>query len=178
MTYKEMISQAYYEYWVANQCYFIGYNTAKGSRMYVTLARIPVENCIEMPICESLMMGIGIGLSAFSDIKTVVCFERHDFLFGGMDQLVNHLDKMAWITDYAITCPVIVRAIVGSSIPLDPGVQHKQNYTAALKKMLIHTPVVEPKNYVEILAAMAEVDGTDSGAVVIVEHRDWYDKQV
>ena len=39
-----------------------------------------------------------------------------------IDQLVNHLDKM-------FRYPMLIRAIVGSKEPLDPGPQHVGDYT-------------------------------------------------
>ena len=120
---------------------FLGYNTALGSHMYNTLKDINSKQVVEMPVAENLMMGIAIGMALNGD-KVCVCFERHDFLLLALDQIVNHLDKMEELSKGQFTCPnLIIRAIVGSDKPLDPGIQHKADYTNILKQ-LVTFPVI------------------------------------
>ena len=153
---------------------FIGYNTIKGSRMYKTLSHVPEDQCIEMPVCENLMMGMAIGL-ALDGMRPVVCFERHDFLLIGLDALVNHADKMGWMSGEQFNLPIIVRVIVGAQHPLNPGMQHTMDYTKALRHMLKFTEVIEPMSERMMDRAWNEIVGrTISGTVIIVEHRDRY----
>lgn len=170
MTYKEIITNECTEYAKDPMVRFIGYNTAKGSRMYGTLAGVPVEQCIESPVAENLMMGLAMGMSLVG-FKPVVCFERHDFLLLGLDALVNHVDKLPYMSGDQFKFPIVVRAIVGGSNPIDPGPQHTKDYSRELKTMLVNTPVVLDG----IASAFDLVGKTDSGAVVSVEYRDLYD---
>jgi len=156
---------------------FIGYNTVYGSRMYGTLNDVPVNQCIEMPVAENLMAGMAMGL-ALEGYRPVVCFERHDFLLLAMDALVNQVDKMPWLSGDAFRWNIVVRAIVGAKKPLNAGPMHTQNYRAELTTMLKNTPVVQPINLQELKAAWGMAGKTASGAVVIIEHRDWYEKDI
>jgi len=156
---------------------FIGYNTIKGSRMYGTLENVLPCRCIETPVCENLMTGMACGM-ALDGMRPVVCFERHDFLLIGLDALVNHIDKMPWLSGSQYKLPVIVRAIVGSREPLNPGPQHTADYTASLALMLKHTPVVSPKTVEDYDDAWSMVGKTSSGAIVIIEYKDQYDKEI
>lgn len=154
---------------------YIGYNTVYGSKMYGTLKDVDAAQCIEMPVCENLMMSMAVGM-ALEGMLPVVCFERHDFLLIGLDALVNHVDKLPWLSGSQYKLPIIIRAIVGSKTPIDAGPMHTQDYTKALIGMLKHTPVFSPKSRVEFERAWNGVGHTPSGAVVIVEHKDLYNK--
>lgn len=158
-------------------CRFIGYNTVFGSRMYGTLSGIPTSQCIETPVAENLMVGLAIGMS-MEGYRPVVCFERHDFMLLALDAIVNHMDKLAHISGGQFKLPIIIRAIVGGSKPIDPGPMHKQSYTLALMSMLKHTPVCLPMHAEELENSWNKVGESDSGAVVIVEHKDMYSMKV
>ena len=177
MTYKQYITQKCEEYATKKNVQFIGYNTAFGSRMYGTLLSIPSDKCLECPVAENLMLGMGVGM-ALEGYRPVVCFERHDFLLLAMDALINHVDKLAWISGDQFKLPIIIRAIVGGQHPINPGPMHTQDYTSSLRIALKHTPVYVPRNKMEFDRAWAEVGLTESGAVVIVEYRDDYDKEL
>jgi len=116
---------------------FIGYNTICGSRIYGTLQDVDPDKCIETPVAENLMMGLAIGMS-LEGYKPVVCFERHDFMTVAMDAIVNHLDKLPELSGNKFCLPVVIRAIVGHDKPLDPGSQHKQDYTELIQR---HTDI-------------------------------------
>lgn len=176
-TYGEYLSELYAkEAKKHTNLRYIGYNTVYGSRMYGTLKDVDAAQCIEMPVCENLMMGMAVGM-ALEGMLPVVCFERHDFLLIGLDALVNHVDKLPWLSGKQYKLPILIRAIVGSKEPIDAGPMHTQDYTAALTGMLKHTPVFVPTSSVEFERAWNSVGNTPSGAVVIVEYKDYYNKQ-
>jgi pyruvate/2-oxoglutarate/acetoin dehydrogenase E1 component len=173
MKYKDVIKNCINEYVrTYPEARFIGYNTVKGSRMYGTLNDVPVEKCIESPVSENLMMGMAFGM-ALEGYRPVVCFERHDFLLLGLDALVNHIDKLPWMSGDQFKLPIIVRAIVGGTKPIDPGPQHTQNYEKALQKMLHYTPI-----NINVAFGFGDVGLTKSGAVVVSEYKDLYETEV
>ena len=177
MTYKECIKQECEKYAKSTGSIFIGYNTVFGSRMYGTLDGVGVDHCLETPVAENLMVGLAVGMS-MQGMRPVVCFERHDFMLLGLDALVNHLDKLGWISGGQFKLPVIVRAIVGGKKGLLAGPMHTQGYGTALRNMLRHTPVITPVYEYEIREAWEMVGTTDSGAVVIVEYKDLYNEEL
>lgn len=178
MTFQQAIKEQCDRYAKDNAgCRFIGYNTVFGSRMYGTLADIPASQCIEAPVAENLMVGLGVGM-CMDGYRPVICFERHDFILLALDAIVNHVDKLGWISGGQFKLPIVIRAIVGGSKPIDPGPMHKQNYTLALMAMLKHTPVYMPMNGKEIESCWSKVGTSESGAVVIIESKDMYNMKV
>lgn len=169
--YKDNITRAMFELAGCHKAKFIGYNTACGSRMYGTLEHMPLDQCIETPICENLMVGIGMGLS-LEGFRAVVCFERHDFLLMALDAIINHLDKLPKLSGGQFNFPLIIRAIVGGTKPLDPGLQHIQEYTDIITK---HTDikVFRLLNAKQVTSAYRQAMTTQR-PVVMVEYKDLY----
>lgn len=177
MKFLEVIKGQCEEYARNTSTRFIGYNTVYGSRMYGTLVNVPAVQCIESPVAENLMVGMAMGMS-LEGYRPVVCFERHDFMLLAMDAIVNQVDKMPWLSGDRFKWNIVIRAIVGAKKPLNAGPMHTQNYRAELTSMLKYTPVVQPINQAETKAAWELAGKTKSGAVVIIEHRDWYDMEI
>lgn len=177
MTFKEAITAECDKYAKENNAIFIGYNTLMGSRMYGTLRNIPDGQCIESPVAENLMCGLATGL-ALEGFRPVVCFERHDFLLLGLDAIVNHIDKLSHISGDQFKLPIVIRAIVGSKEPIDPGPMHRQDYTHELCSMLKYTEVYRPISQTEVREAWLRVDETQSGTVIIIEKKDWYEREI
>ena len=50
-----------------------------------------------MPVFEDTQMGMTLGLAL--EVFPVSCFPRFDFLVLGMNQLINHLDKIDYLSD-------------------------------------------------------------------------------
>src|SRR6056300_1577416 len=105
----------------------------KGNPMSTTLAHVPKEKMIEVPVMEETQMGMSLGLGITG--KFVVTFyPRWDFIICATNQLVNHLDKYEFMTGE--TPHIIIRVGKGSDTPLDPGHQHKGNYIEEFRSML------------------------------------------
>ena len=189
MTYQQAIKEECEKYASDEKVRFIGYNTAFGSRMYRTLSDIPVNRIIEMPVAENLMIGLAIGM-ALEGYKPVVCFERHDFILLALDGIINHIDKLPYISNQQFRLPIIIRAIVGGVKPINPGPMHCQNHMLLMCQGLHNTPVYNPLNHQELKEAWQgkgfnQVKGNrpipehrKSGAVVIVEHKDLYNQEI
>lgn len=177
MTFKQAHARMCEQYALNAATRFIGYNTVFGSRMYGTLSGISTAQCVEAPVAENLMVGLGMGM-ALEGYRPVICFERHDFLLLGLDALVNQMDKMPFISGGQFKWPIIIRAIVGGRRPIDPGPMHSQEYTGALRSMLKCTPVLHPRSWGKLIDAWSWVDRSPSGAVVIVEHKDDYEEEM
>jgi len=124
MTYKEALHKEMLQLASNPKVRFVGYNTKCGPQMNGTLKGCEAS-CIEMPVAENLMVGVAIGL-ALNGFLPVLCFERMDFMLAAADALFNHVGKLQ---HYGLTIPIIIRACVGNDHPLDPGWQHKQDYS-------------------------------------------------
>lgn len=124
--------------------YFIGQTVGyPGSRFtYGTLQDIPIEKRIEVPIAEEMQMGDSIGL-ALQGFIPVSIYPRSDFLLLALNQLVNHLDKIEEMSMGQYKPKVIVRTVIGSRRPLDPGPQHRNDYSTSLQGMLTNVDVIK-----------------------------------
>ncbi len=117
---------------------FLGQGCAcPGTFMSTTLQGVPKGRRIELPVFEETQLGMSIGL-ALTGLVPVSIFPRWNFLVLAANQLVNHLDKMG--------AQVIVRVGIGSSRPLDPGLQHTSDFTEAFRLMMPNTHIARLEN--------------------------------
>jgi len=112
-----------------------------GNSLYASLKDVPLKKKIELPVFEDVQMGMTIGL-AMKGFVTITCFPRFDFLVLALNQLVNHADKIDYLTNNQFKSKIIIRTLVGAKYPLDAGPQHTQDHTEALKKLLINTKII------------------------------------
>jgi len=141
-----------------------------GNPMSTTLTNVPKEKMIELPVMEETQMGMSLGLSMTG--KTVISFyPRWDFIISATNQLVNHLDKYEIMTGKRAN--VLIRLGKGSDVPLDPGVQHKNNYFDEFKSMCpnikFHNLTGTDKIYETYTTAFKE-----GGVHVLVEYPQMY----
>jgi pyruvate/2-oxoglutarate/acetoin dehydrogenase E1 component len=142
---------------------FVGQNMRyDGQRMCASFSGVPMEKRIEFPVAEEMQMGFCTGL-ALEGFIPISVYPRMDFLLLALNQLVNHLDKIEGFSP-----KVIVRVAVGGKTPLNPGPQHTQDHTVALRLMLKNIPVLEfgPGVYEKALSL--------PGSVVVVERMEKY----
>jgi pyruvate/2-oxoglutarate/acetoin dehydrogenase E1 component len=119
---------------------FVGQQTAyPGNPMSTTILDVPMEKMIETPVFEEVQMGMSVGLG-MTNMCVVSFYPRWDFVICAANQLINHLDKFKHMTGY--DSHVIIRVGKGSDDPLDPGVQHKADYTDEFKSMLDYVDII------------------------------------
>ncbi len=139
-----------------------------GTSQSKSLEGIPTEKRLEMPVAENLQMGIAIGLSLAG--KVPIClYPRWQFLFLAMDQLVNHLDKIPLYSSYKPK--VIIRVAEGSDCPLDPGHQHKGDFSAAFQSMLRAINVVKLNHEDGILNAYRDAYYSHCSTLIVEDAR-------
>ena len=152
---------------------FIGQSVNySGNAIYNTLSTLPEEKKIELPVFEETQMGMSTGMS-LNGLVPISCFPRFDFLLRCMDALVNHLDKMQQMTEFNFRPKVIMRTSIGSTNPLNGGIQHTQDYTMEMKTILSEVKVVvleEPEDIMpEFKKAYHRV-----GSTLMIERGDYY----
>lgn len=150
---------------------FIGYNLRRGSKAYGTLKDVSASKILETPVAENLMAGLAIGMS-LEGYKPVLIFERHDFMLNALDSLINHLDKIDLLSKKQYKSPMLIRAVVGSLSPINPGPQHYQDFSKFFKDTF-HFPVYDPKNINELNHALKESKKFEQ-PIMIIERRDLY----
>ena len=121
---------------------FLGQQVAySGHAVFESLQDVPAERRLEVPVFEDTQTGMATGL-ALAGFLPVSIYPRLDFLVLGLNQLVNHLDKLPLMSCGQFTPKVILRTMVGGTKPLDPGPQHSQDHIEALRLMLKTVTVV------------------------------------
>ena len=144
-----------------------------GNPMSTTLDFVPKEKMIEVPVMEETQMGMSLGLAMIG--KSVISFfPRWDFLVSAANQLINHTDKYEHMTGEKVN--IIVRVGVGSKDPLDPGIQHRNDYTNEFKTILQFTKIWELKKSDDIYT-IYETAYNEGGVHIIVEWPELYYKQ-
>lgn len=116
-----------------------------GSSIFVSLKDVPNSKKIELPVMEETQTGMAIGM-ALAGYIPVSCYPRFDFLILAANQLVNHLDKIDYLTNGNFNSKIIIRTMVGSTNPLNAGLQHTQDHTVALKELMKFSEVIKLKN--------------------------------
>lgn len=165
MNYREALAAAMQEVAQDPRVLFMGQGVRDpGTFMSTTLTGVPLDQRIELPVAEELQLGMSIGM-ALAGFVPVSVFPRWNFFVVAASQAVNHLDKLQ--------PHVIVRVGVGSTTPLDPGPQHKGDYTDAFRLLMPNTPIIRIENAEsavrEYRAALER-----KGPTVLVEFADSY----
>ena len=143
-----------------------------GNPMSKTIEGLPKERMIETPVMEETQMGMTMGL-AMTGHQVVTFYPRWDFLILACNQLVNHLDKLEAMSDGEWKPNVIVRVGKGSDKHLDPGHQHKADYTEPFKQILTNATIRELKSPIQILPAYR--NALEMGGIhILVEYPELY----
>lgn len=174
MNYGEAVKKSMETLAQDSKTIFVGYNLIHGSKAYGSLKDVSPEKIIETPVAENLMAGLSTGL-AIEGYKPILIFERHDFMLNALDGIVNHLDKLGQLSGKEYLAPVIIRAILGSNYPINPGPQHDQDFTEPFRKM-IKMPIYDPKNSSQVLKAYKKAEHAKQ-PIMIIERRDFYSKE-
>ena len=158
---------------------FVGQSVSyPGNAIYTgSLKDISMEKKIEMPVFEETQMGISIGL-ALEGFVPISVFPRYNFLIVALNQLVNHLDKMPHISHGKLRPKVIIKTMVGSVRPLDPGIQHKSDFTKAFRELFTEI-VIEDLTDPEMIfpAYKKALERKDGVSTLLVEYGDYYNEK-
>ena len=131
---------------------------------------------IELPVFEDVQMGLSIGL-ALEGYIPISCFPRFDFLILAFNQLVNHLDKIRYMSRNEMKPQVIIRTAIGAKKPLDGGPQHTQDYTSIFKKVLTEIEVIKLQDKNEIFNVFKKaVKDKKKRSYLIIENGDMFNK--
>src|SRR3989338_3404119 len=175
-TYKEELLKAMNLLAKDPRTIFIGQNLIYGgTSMFWTLQEIPKEKRIELPVLEEVQMGMSLGM-ALEGLVPISVYPRMDFLICATNQLVNHLDKAAEMSDGQFKPVVIIRTAVGSTNPLMPGPQHCQDHTDALRLMCKNINVVKLEKAEQIVPEYQKALNSDKPTILIENTANFYKK--
>jgi pyruvate/2-oxoglutarate/acetoin dehydrogenase E1 component len=157
---------------------FLGQAVAcPGTAMSNTLKDVPQEKLLEMPVDEEMQMGITNGL-ALDGLVPVSLFPRWNFLLLAVNQIVNHLDKFALMSNGGYRPKVIIRTGIGAERPLHPQYQHVGDFTEAFRLMCPNMEVIRLEEACEIVPAYQKAHGrTDGKSTLLIEYGDYYNEK-
>ena len=144
----------------------------KGTALTHQVKNYPSQQLFETPVSEEMQAGMALGL-ALEGYLPVSLYPRMDFIILAANQIVNHLDKWEAMSQGESKPRVIMKAVVGSNKPLDPGHQHQANHAAAFESMCGNINVVELTKAEEVLQAYKKAYSA-TNSTLIIEHADLY----
>ena len=151
--------------------------TVPGTAMTNTLQDVPRDRLIELPVAEELQMGMTTGL-ALTGLIPISLFPRWNFLLCAMNQLVNHLDKVAIMSNGGYKAQAIIRTSIGSERPLHPQYQHVGDFTESVSAMCTTIEVIKLNQAADIFPAYQRaLQKNDGRSSLFVEYGDYYEEK-
>ena len=129
-----------------------------------------LERVKNTPISEAAIVGTAIG-SACVGLKPIAEIMFCDFLYVGMDQIVNQMAKMKYMFGGKAVLPIVIRTTVGAG--LSAAAQHSQSNEA----MFMHVAglkIVFPSTAEDARGLLLSAI-KDPNPVLFLEHRVLYD---
>ena len=123
---------------------------------------------IDTPISEAGIFGVALG-AAVMGLRPVADVQYGDFLFCAMDQVVNQIAKMRYMSGGKLTVPLVMRAPVGAT---GRGAQHGQN----LESFFLSVPGIKiacPATAYDALGILRAAI-RDDNPVLMFEHKLLY----
>jgi 2-oxoisovalerate dehydrogenase E1 component len=136
-------------------------------------ARFGNNRCFNTPLAESTIIGVAIGLGMDGKHKPVVEIQYADYIWSGMNQLVNELPSMYYRSHREWSCPIVVRMPYGGYIQGGP--YHSQSP----ETIFCHIPgfkVVVPSNAFDA-KRLLKTAIRDPNPVIFLEHKALYRKK-
>ena len=157
---------------------FIGQAVAyPGTAMSNTVKDINSNKLLELPVAEEMQMGMSLGLALDGQVPISI-FPRWNFLLCGINQLINHIDKVEEMSSGGYKPKIIIRTGIGSIDPLHPQSQHVGDFTDAIRAMATTIDIIRLEEPEEIFPAYEKAYLRDDGRTTIcVEYGDYYSQK-
>jgi pyruvate/2-oxoglutarate/acetoin dehydrogenase E1 component len=173
-TYKDSLTEAMTLLSKDERVIFVGQQIVfPGNPMSSTLQNVSEDKMIEMPVAEEFQLGFCNGM-ALNGYRPISFYPRWDFLILAANQLCTHLDKLRYYSKGDYNPVVGIRVAVPTSSPIDPGIQHKSDYSEAFKSMLRYVDVVKLKKPEDIIPAYKKFLEPDAKPTIFVEYVERY----
>lgn len=126
------------------------------------------DRVIDTPISEKAIMGVSIG-AAIAGMKTLPDLQYADFVFEGMDELVNEAAKLRYMSGAKLSVPLVLRCPVGAT---QRGAQHGQ----CPESFFMHVPGLKVLCISDAYTAKGGIKAAlrDPDPVLVFEHKLLY----
>ena len=174
LTYAKALNEALREEMRRDERVFVvGEEVAKwGGSFTVTkglLDEFGEKRIRDTPISEQAIVGLGIG-AAMAGLRPVVEIMTINFMLLAMDQIVNHMAKLRYMSGGQVNIPLVVRSPGGGGLQM--GAQHSQS----LESLFVHVPgliVIAPSTPADAKGLLKSAI-RDTNPVIFIEHEAIY----
>ena len=174
MMYAQALNQALREEMQRDENVFVfGEEVAKwGGSFTVTkglLEEFGEKRVRDTPISEEAIIGLGIG-AAMAGLRPVAEIMTINFILLALDQIVNHMAKLRYMSGGQVTVPLVIRTPGGGGLQM--GAQHSQS----LESLFIHVPgliVIAPSTPYDA-KGLLKTAIRDTNPIIFVEHEAMY----
>lgn len=132
--------------------------------------RFGPKRCFGTPLAEDAMTGVALG-AAISGLRPVHVHIRADFMLLGMNQIVNMVSNLRYLSGGKLKVPLVIRAIIGR------GWGQAAQHSKSMHGMFAHIPglkVVMPASPQDAYSLLRS-SIRDDNPVIFLEHRWLYD---
>jgi pyruvate/2-oxoglutarate/acetoin dehydrogenase E1 component len=149
----------------------------RGTAVTHQVRDFPEHKLLEMPVAEEFQAGFCLGLSLEGKIPVCV-YPRFNFVLLACNQIINHIDKWPLMSGGKSLPKIIIKVVVGSERPLDPGYQHKGNYSEAFRGMASTLDVIDLQDPDDIFISYDKaLNRQDGRSTMLIEHGDFYNEK-
>lgn len=128
------------------------------------------ERCFGTPLSEDAMTGIALG-AAISGLRPIHVHIRVDFMMLAMNQIVNMISNLRYMSGGKLKVPLVIRAVIGR------GWGQSAQHSKSLQSFFAHIPGLKvvmpttPQDAYSLLRTSVQ----DDNPVIFLEHRWLYD---
>ncbi|MCH9634769.1 MAG: 1-deoxy-D-xylulose-5-phosphate synthase [Chlamydiae bacterium] len=159
--------------------YVFGQDVAKGKGGVFGLTRGLTERfgedrCFNTPLAESTIIGLSLGLSSGEKQRVISEIQFSDYVWTGMNQLMNEISSFHWRANGEWSAPLVIR------IPCGGYIQGGPYHSQSIEAYLAHCPglkVVMPSNAYDA-KALLKAAIRDPNPVIFLEHKLLYRQRV
>ena len=177
ITYRQALALALEKEMDADSSVFVfGLDVPDHKRIFGSTAglleRFGPQRCFGTPLSEEAMTGVALG-AAISGLRPVHVHIRVDFMLLGMNQIVNMISNLRYMTGGKLRVPLVIRAVIGR------GWGQSAQHSKALHGVFAHFPGLKvvlpttPQDAYSLLRSSIR----DENPVIFMEHRWLYDVQ-
>jgi len=175
MTFREAINLAMIREMEADPSVFVfGLDVPDHKRIFGStrnlVEKFGEKRCFGAPLSEDALTGITMG-AAISGLRPILVHIRADFMLLGMNQIINMISCMRYMSGGKLNMPLVIRAVIGRG--WGQSAQHSKslhNFYAHIPGLKVVMPSKPQDGYSLLRAAIRE-----DNPVIFLEHRWLYD---
>lgn len=177
LSFREAVNRALADEMAADPNVFVfGLDVPDHKRIFGStvglVERFGPERCFGTPLSEEAMTGVALG-AAITGLRPVHVHIRVDFSLLGMNQLINMVSNLRYMSGGRVSIPLVIRAVIGR------GWGQSAQHSKSLHGVFAHFPGLKvvlpttPQDAYSLLRAAIQ----DENPVIFLEHRWLYDVQ-